>query len=152
MLNFLLPNDVKVNITIDDIRLRPNLTTKTLSLTEKSFLYTIIGFTQSHSDRSNESPKRYIQTLPGRYKSKNPINIHGSEKIHSKCDCINGTIVNGLRKSILFSFALNKPPGQKIQKELRIKLFKKINKSIFSHITFYLEDDVLKSLEFISRF
>ena len=38
MLKSLLPDDVKVNITINDIRLRSNLTTnKTIRFTKKSF-------------------------------------------------------------------------------------------------------------------
>ena len=47
-LNHILPNNVKVNITIDDIRLKSNLKiNQTLTFTEKSFFYTILGFTQS---------------------------------------------------------------------------------------------------------
>ena len=46
----ILPDTVKVNITIDDIRLKSNLKTKqTLIFTKKSFFYTILGFTQSRS-------------------------------------------------------------------------------------------------------
>ena len=96
MLNSLIPNKVKVNTTIDDIRKRSNLTTnKTISFTKKNYLCTILGFTQSHSDSSNDSRRRYIQIIPGRCKSNNPINITGTDKIPSKCDCINGSIVSG---------------------------------------------------------
>ena len=65
-----------------------------------------------------------------------------------KCDCIQGSIVNGIREPILYSFALSSPPGHKIYKEPRVKLFKKINKSILSHITFYFEDDDHKPVDF----
>ena len=42
----ILPNTVKVNITIDDVRLKCNLkTNQTLIFTEKSFFHTILGFT-----------------------------------------------------------------------------------------------------------
>ena len=45
-----LPDNVEVNITIDDIRFRSNLKiNQTLILTEKSFFYTYLGFTQSRS-------------------------------------------------------------------------------------------------------
>ena len=55
MLKSLLPDDVKVNITIDDIRLRAKLTTnRTIRFTRKSFFYTILGFTQSNSGPLNE--------------------------------------------------------------------------------------------------
>ena len=49
-LKYTLPDNVKVNITIDDIRLKSNLKiNQTLILTEKSFFYTILGFTRSRS-------------------------------------------------------------------------------------------------------
>ena len=60
---------------------------------------------------------------------------------HFKIDCINGSIVNGIRETNLYSFALSSPPGHKFYKEPRIKLFKKINKSVLSHVNFYFEDD-----------
>ena len=49
-LKHILPNSVKVNIIIDDIRLKSNLKiNQTLIFTERSFFYTILGFTQSRS-------------------------------------------------------------------------------------------------------
>ena len=46
----ILPDNVKVSVTIGDIRLKSNLKiNQTLIFTEKSFLYTILGFTQSRS-------------------------------------------------------------------------------------------------------
>ena len=48
-LESLLPKDVEVNITIDDVRLKSNLTTnKAIRFTKKSFFYVILGFIQSH--------------------------------------------------------------------------------------------------------
>ena len=81
------------------------------------------------------------------YKSEKPINITGVDKIHLKRDCINGSIVNGLREPILFILSLEKPPIHKIYKEPRIKLFKKINKSVLSHTTFYIEVDDCKTVD-----
>ena len=49
-LNYILPDNVKVSITIDDIRLKSNLKiNQTLIFTEKSFFYTILGYTRSRS-------------------------------------------------------------------------------------------------------
>ena len=49
-LNYILPDNVKVSITIDDVRLKSNLKiNQTLIFTEKSFFYTILGFTRTHS-------------------------------------------------------------------------------------------------------
>ena len=90
----------------------------------------------------------FYQLISGSHKSDKPNHITGFDEIHLKCDCIQGSIVNGIREPILYRFALSSLPCQKIYKEPRIKLFKKINKSVPSHITFYIEDDDQKSVEF----
>ena len=124
---------MKVIVTIDDIRLKSNLkTNQTLTFTNKSFFYTILGFTQSHSYHLDDI-EGFYQLVAGSYKSDRPINITGIDKVHLKCDCINGSIVHGIRHPILYSFALSLPPGHKIYKEPRIKLFEKINKPFLSH-------------------
>ena len=139
---------MKVNITIDDVRLKSNLkTNQTLIFTEKFFLYTILGFTRSRCYPLDDIDGFY-QLIAGSYKSDQPINITGIDKIHLKCDCIDGSIGNGVRVPLLYSFALSSPPGHKIYKEPRIKLFKMVNKSVLSHITFYFEDDDYKSVDF----
>ena len=148
---YILPNNVKMDITIDDIRLKSNLKiNQTLLFTEKSFFYTILGFTQSRSYPLDDIDGFY-QLIAGSYKSDRPINITGIDKIHLKCDCIQGSIVNGIREPILYSFPLSAPPGHKIYKEPRIKLFKKVNKSVLSHITFYFEDDDYKAVDFYNE-
>ena len=140
-------DNVKVTITIDDIRLKSNLKiNQTLIFTNKSFFYTILGFTQSHQGPLNDI-EGFYQILPGSYQSNKPISITADDKVHIKCDCIQGSIVNGVRESILYSFALSAPPGHKIYKEPRVKLFKKINKSVLSHITCYLENDDHKPVD-----
>ena len=147
-LKHILPDNVKINIAIDDIRLKSNLKiNQTLIFTNKSFFYTILGSTQSHSYPLDDIDGFY-QLIAGSYISDKPINITGIDKIHLKSDCIQGSIVNGIREPILYSFALSAPPGHKIYKEPRIKLFKKMNKSILSHITFYFEDDDYKAIDF----
>ena len=147
-LKHILPDNVKVNITIDDVRLTSNLkTNQTLIFTEKSFLYTILGFTRSRFYLLDDIDGFY-QFVAGSYKSYKPFNITRIDKIHLKCDCIQVSIVNGVREPILCSFALSSRPGHKIYKEPRIKLFKKINKSVLSQITFYFEDDDLKPVDF----
>ena len=88
--------------------------------------------------------------VAGSYKSDIPINITGIDKAHLKCDCRQGFIVNGIREPLWHSFALSSPPGHKIYKEPRIKLFKKVNKSVLSRISTYLGDDDHKSLEFLN--
>ena len=147
-LKYILPDNVKISVTIDDIRLKSNLkTNQTLIFTEKSFFYKILGFTQSRSYPLDDIDG-FHQIIAGSYKSDRPINITGIDKIHLKCDCIQGSIVNGIREPILYSFDLSSPPGHKIYKEPRVKLFQKINKSVLSHITFYFEDDDHKAVAF----
>ena len=147
-LKHILPDNVKINITIDDIRLKSNLkTNQTLLFTNKSFFYTILGYSPSHQGPLNDI-RGFYQILPGNYKSDRPINITGIDKVHLKCDCIQGSITNGVREPILYSFALSSPPGCKLYKEPRIKLFKEVNKSVLSHITFYFEDDDHKPVDF----
>ena len=128
--------------------IRSNLTTtKTVRFSEKSFFYTKLGFLQSHS-RSPGDIEGFVQVIPGKYRSKKPINVTGVDKIHLKCNYINGSIVYGVREPILYSFALTSPPGNKINKEPRFKLFKEINKSVLSLITFYIEDGDHKPVHF----
>ena len=147
-LKYILPDNVEVSFTIDDIRLKSNLkTNQTLIFTEKSFFYTILGFTRSQSYPLDDI-EGFYQLIAGSYKSERPINISRIDKIHLKCDCIQGSIVNGIREPILYSFALSSPPSHKIYKEPRVKLFKKINKSVLSHIIFHFEDDDYKPVDF----
>ena len=151
MLKSLLPKEVKVNITIDDVRLKSNSTTKkTIRFTKKSFFYVILGFTRYHSGELGDN-SGFIEILSGSYKSDKPINITGFDKIHLKCDCINGSIVKETRELILFIFALSSKPGRKMYKEPRVKLSKKKNKSVPSHFCFYLEDDDHEPVDFNNR-
>ena len=59
-----------------------------------------------------------------------------------------GSVVNGLRQPILYSFVLDKKPGYKVFFEPETIHYKKINKSVLNTITFYLEDDNNEELNF----
>ena len=99
-LKYILPDNVKVNITKDDVRSKSNLkTNQTLIFTEKSFFYTILGFTRSQCYPLDDIDGFY-QLIAGSYKSDKAINVTGIDKVHLKCDCINGSIVNGVREPI----------------------------------------------------
>ena len=65
-----------------------------------------------------------------------------------KSDVINGSVVNGIRQPILYSFVLDKPSGYKIFCEPETIHYKKTNKSVLNTITFYLEDDSDKEVNF----
>ena len=110
-------------------------------------MYSILGYTQSHQGPLNDI-EGFCEKLPGSYKTDRPINITGIDKAHLKCHCINGSIVNGVRELILFSLAMSSTPGHKIFEEPRVKLFRKVNKSVLSLITFYFEDNDHKPVDF----
>ena len=100
---------MKVNKTFDDNRLGFILNSnQTLFFTKNSFFYAKLGCTQSHLGPLGDF-KRYMQLIPGSYKSEKPINFTGVDKIHLKRDCMNGYIVNGFLEPLLYSFALDKP-------------------------------------------
>ena len=65
MLKSLLPR-----ITIDDIRLRSNVSSnETIRFTKNCFIfYTILGFTQNRSRRLSDI-QGFVQLIPGTYKS-----------------------------------------------------------------------------------
>ena len=64
-----------------------------------------------------------------------------------KCDVFEGSVVNGLRQPVLYIFISDKPPGYKFFCEPgRIPYTK--NKSVLNSITFYLEGDDHKEVDF----
>ena len=143
-LEHMLPISVRVSITIDDIGLKSNLkTNQTLIFTERFFFFTNLGFTQSHLYALDDI-NGFYQLIAGPYRGKKPVKIAGMDNVHLQRDCVLGCIVNGVREPVLCSFAL----GHKIFKEPTIKLFRKMNKSVLSNITVYLEDDDHKPFDF----
>ena len=109
----------------------------TLRFDKKSFFHILFGFTP------------YWDYKPGVYTSdKIILNLNTVNKIHLKCDIIDGSIQDGIRQPILFSFVLDKPSGYKIFCEPETIHYKKINKSILNTVTFYLEDDINGEVDF----
>ena len=104
-------NGVNINIEADTISMKSVLTTSN-PINFNSKLNELLGFTM----------ECYI---PGTHISEKPVMITTTDKVHLKCDCVDGSIVNGIREQILFSFNLSAPPGYKIIKEPNIILYKK---------------------------
>ena len=104
---------------------------------EKSFFSTVLGFTPGWDS------KHY-----NKYTSQKVVNLGSTNKIHLKCDCIDGSVLNGLRQPILYSSVLDKLPGYKVFSEPETIHYKKINKSVLNTITFYLEDNDHKEVDF----
>ena len=134
-------SDSEILIRLDDITRKTKLVVNSgiiaIRFDENSFFSTILGFTPGWDY------KHYNQ-----YLSQKIVNLSSTNKIHLKCDVIDGSVVNGNRQSILYSFALDKPSGYKVFCEPETIHYKKINKSVLNTITFYLEDDNNKEVNF----
>ena len=137
-----------IQIEYDDISMKTKIILKyigepkmfvlgTLRFDERSFFHTLVGF----APYWNYKP-------PGVYTSDKILKLKTTNKFHLKCDVINGSVVNGNRQSILYSFVLDKKPGYKIFSEPETVHYNKINKSVLNTITFYLEDDNNKEVSF----
>ena len=90
------PSNV-IDIEYDDITMKTKLVSRSgiiaIRFDEKSFFSNVLGFT------SGWDYKHY-----NKYISQKMVNLGSTNKIHLKCDCIDGSIQNGVRQSILFSF------------------------------------------------
>ena len=126
--------EFEFNIEADTISMKSVLTTSN-PIYFNSKLNELLGFTNTH----------FIQ---GTHISEKPVMITTTDKVHLKCDCVDGSIVNGIREQILFSFNLSAPPGYKIIKEPNIILYKKINKTRLDSIQFFLEDNNHNPVDF----
>ena len=120
-------NGVNINIEADTISMKSVLTTSN-PIYFNSKLNELLGFTDTN----------YIE---GTHISEKPVMITTTDKVHLECDCVDGSIVNGIREQILFSFILSAPPGYKIIKEPNIISYQKINKTRLDSIQFFLEDN-----------
>ena len=150
-------HEVTIELVYDDITKRVTIVLKfkdgkkkfalgTLRFDKQSFFHTLLGFSPYWDYKPNNSNHVLI---PGVYPSDKIIsNINTIDKIHLKCDAIDGSIQDGIRQPILFSFVLNKPSGYKVFCEPETIHYKKINKSVLNTITFYLEDDNNKEVDF----
>ena len=104
---------------------------------EKSFFSAFLGFT------SRWDWKHY-----NKYTSQKVVSLGSTNKIHLKCDCIDGSVLNGFRQTILFSFVLDKKLGSKVFCATETIHYKKIKKSVLNTITFYLEDNDHNDVDF----
>ena len=126
--------DFKFDLIPDTISMKSVLTTSN-NIQFNSKLNTVLGFT-------------HTVYPPGTHESEKPVMITTTDKVHLKCDCVDGSIVNGIREQILFSFNLSAPPGYKIIKEPTTVLYKSINKTRLDTIQFFLEDSNHDSVDF----
>ena len=128
---------MKTKIILKYKDLRENFGLGTMRFDKKSFFHTLLG----HDPYFNYK-------TPGVYISDKILNLNTTNKIHLKCDCIDSSIQDGLRQSILYSFVLDEKPGYKIFSEPETVHYKKINKSVLNSITFYLENENNEEIDF----
>ena len=111
-------SDSEILNRLDDITKKIQLVVNSgiiaIRFDEKSFLSTILGFT------AGWDYKHYNQ-----YLSQNIVNLSNTNKIHLKCDAIDGSVVNGVRQPILHSFVLDKPSGYIVFSETETIHYKK---------------------------
>ena len=133
----------EIVIEFDDITRKTKLVIKSgiiaIRFDEKSFFSSILCLSPG-SDY-----KQYIE-----YMSQKIVNLSTTNKKHPRCDVIDGIVVNGLRQPILYTLLLDKKPGYKVFCQPKTVHYKK-NKSILKNITFYLEDDNNKEVDFTQK-
>ena len=146
-----------IQLEYDDISMRATIVLKfknekntfalgTLRFDKQSFFHTLIGFSPYWDYKPSNSNHVLI---PGVYPSDKIIsNLNTIDKIHLKCDCVDGSIQDGVRQPILFSFVLDKPSGYKVFSEPETIHYKKINKPVLNTVTFYLENENNKKVNF----
>ena len=131
----------EIVLEFDDITRKTKLVVKpgiiAIRSDENSFLSTILGFT------SGWDYKNYNE-----YISQKIVNLSSTDKIHLKCDVIDGSVVNGVRQPILYSFVLDKKPGYNVFCEPETIHYEKTNKSVLNTITFYSENDNNEEVNF----
>ena len=131
----------EILIRLDDVTRKTKLIVNggiiAIRFDENSLFSTILGFT------AGWDYKHYNQ-----YLSQKIVNLSSTNKIHLKCDAIDGSVVNGVRQPILYSFVLDKPSGYKVFSEPEAIHYKKTNKSVLNTMTFYLECGIYKEVDF----
>ena len=107
-----------IDIEFDDITRKIKLVVNSgiiaLRFGDKSFFSNVLGFT------SGWDYKHY-----NKYISQKIVNLSSTKKIHLKADVIDGSVVAGVRRPILYSFVLKNPSGYKVFSEPKTVHLKK---------------------------
>ena len=108
-----------IDIEFDDITRKTKLVVGpgiiAIRFDDKSFFSTVLGFTPG-----------WVFKHYDKYISQKIVNLSITNKIHLKCDVINGSVVNGRRELNFFSFNSDKPPGYKVFPSLKQFIIKKL--------------------------
>ena len=115
-------------------------------MTKNCFFHTLLGFEPYWDCKPTNA---FNSNGEGVYTSdKIFLKLNTINKIHLKCDCIDGSVQDGVRQPILFSLVLDKPSGYKVFCQPETIHYKKINISVLNTMMFYLEDDNNEEVDF----
>ena len=135
-----LASSCEIVIEFDDITRKTKLVVRpeiiAIRFDEKSFSCNVLGFT------SGWDYKHYNE-----YVNQRIVNLSTTNKIHLKCDVIDGIVVNGLGRPISYSFLFQEPVGFEVLSQPETSHYKK-NKIVLNTITFYLEDNNNEEVDF----
>ena len=116
-----------LRIECDDVSMKTNLILSPFVMSgfnEKSFLNTYLGFTAFWNSKPTKTSH---VDRPVVYSSDKFLNLSIINKVHLKCDIIDGSILDGKRQPILFSFVSDKRHGYEVFSEPETIIHKKIN-------------------------
>ena len=94
----------------------------TLRFNEESFFISLLGWTPYWDYKPNNA---IHADSPGVYINDKNLNLSTIDKIHLKCDVIDGSLVNDSRQPILFGFILDEPSAYKVLCETETMQYKK---------------------------
>ena len=120
---------MKIKIILKYIGGQKMFALRTLRFDERSFFHTLLGFTPYWDYKHTNSS--------GVFTSDKLLNLSTTNKIHLKCDVIDGSVLNGVRQPILYSFVLDKLSGYKVFCEPETIHYKKVNRSVLKTIIFF---------------
>ena len=133
-----LKNKATSKIKIQQVLSSLSLNDDGIYLRDGPFECDLLGFTPYWDYKPTNA---FHADSSGVYTNDKILKLNTKNKIHLKCDSIDGSVINGIRQPILCSFVLDKPSRYKVFCEPEIFQNKKINESVLNTITFYLEDD-----------
>ena len=88
----MLYSDFELNIQADILSKKSVLTTSN-NIQFNSELTTLLGYTNTDYSEVTHKPEKRVM-------------ITTTDKVHLKCDCVDGSIVNGIRKPFFFHLLL----------------------------------------------
>ena len=117
----------------------------TLRFDKKSFCHTLYKF-EAYWDYKPTNAIHADSSVV--YTNDKILNLSAIEKIDLKSDTIYGSVANGLRQPILFTFVLNKPSRYKVFCEPETIHNKEMNKFVLNTLAFYSEDNKSEEINF----